>query len=144
MGKRIIQTEKGNLDRKVRDKAVSRGGFKVQTTVIDITERKHTVEKLNPIREILRKAMGGSIEVIADTVETRDNYTARHQRRTAELARAIAGEMGLAEDQQNGLLMAGSIHDLGKISIPAEILSKPGQADKARIQNDPDPSSNRV
>ncbi len=69
--------------------------------------------------------MGGIIQAISGTVEIRDPYTAGHQRRTADLARAIAREMGLAEDLRDGLRMAGSIHDLGKVAIPAEILSKP-------------------
>jgi len=93
----------------------------------DITERKQAEGKLSHTLENLRKALGGIIQVIAATVETRDPYTAGHQRRTADLARAIAGVMGLTENQQDGLLMAGIIHDLGKVSIPAEILSKPTQ-----------------
>ena len=91
----------------------------------DITERKQTEDRLNQTLENLRKAMGGIIQVISATVETRDPYTSGHQKRVADLARAIAGEMGLAEDQRDGLRMAGTIHDLGKVSIPAEILSKP-------------------
>jgi HD-GYP domain-containing protein (c-di-GMP phosphodiesterase class II) len=58
-------------------------------------------------------------------VETRDPYTAGHQRRVADLARSIATEMNLSVDQINGIRMAATIHDLGKISVPAEILSKP-------------------
>ena len=58
-------------------------------------------------------------------VETRDPYTAGHQIRSADLARAIATEMGLPQDKIDGIRMAGSIHDIGKLSIPAEILSKP-------------------
>lgn len=76
--------------------------------------------------EKLRKALEGSILAIASTVETRDPYTAGHQQRVAELATAIAKEMGLLDDQIYGIRMGGVIHDLGKISIPAEILSKPG------------------
>jgi putative nucleotidyltransferase with HDIG domain len=76
--------------------------------------------------EKLRKALEGSILAIASTVETRDPYTAGHQQRVAELATAIAKEMGLPDDQIYGIRMGGVIHDLGKISIPAEILSKPG------------------
>jgi PAS domain S-box-containing protein len=98
-----------------------------QAIARDITERKQDQEKLSKTLVNLRKALGGIIQVVAATVETRDPYTAGHQRRTADLARAIAAEMGLTEDQQDGLLMAGIIHDLGKISIPAEILSKPTQ-----------------
>ena len=59
------------------------------------------------------------------TVETRDPYTAGHQRRVADLARSIATEMNLSVDQIDGIRMAAAIHDLGKISVPAEILSKP-------------------
>jgi putative nucleotidyltransferase with HDIG domain len=56
----------------------------------------------------------------------RDPYTAGHQQRVAELAAAIATDMGMAPDRVYGLRMAGSIHDLGKIIIPSEILCKPG------------------
>ncbi len=76
---------------------------------------------------ILRQSLEQSIQTIADTVEARDPYTAGHQRRVAELATAIAQEMGLPEEQINGIHLAGIIHDLGKIHVPAEILSKPGK-----------------
>ena len=71
-----------------------------------------------------RKALEGSIRTIASLVEARDPYTAGHQRRVADLARAVATEMGLSTDQIEGIKVAGSIHDIGKISVPAEILSK--------------------
>jgi HD-GYP domain-containing protein (c-di-GMP phosphodiesterase class II) len=58
-------------------------------------------------------------------VEARDPYTAGHQRRVSDLARTIATEMGLSRDRIDGIRVMGAIHDLGKISIPAEILSKP-------------------
>lgn len=76
--------------------------------------------------EKLRKALEGSVRSIALTVEMRDPYTAGHQVRVADLASAIAKQMELSEDQVQGLRMASMIHDIGKISIPAEILSKPG------------------
>jgi len=76
---------------------------------------------------ILRQSLEQSIQTIAATVETRDPYTAGHQQRVAKLASAIAQEMGLPEDQINGLHLAATIHDLGKIHIPAEILAKPGK-----------------
>jgi HD-GYP domain-containing protein (c-di-GMP phosphodiesterase class II)/DNA-binding LacI/PurR family transcriptional regulator len=75
----------------------------------------------------LRKAMSGFIEAIAQTVETRDPYTAGHQRRVADLASAIATEMKLSQDMIEGIRTAGLVHDLGKISVPAEILNKPGR-----------------
>ena len=77
--------------------------------------------------EILRKSLEQSIQAIADTVEMRDPYTAGHQRRVGELAAAIAQELGLSDDKIHGLRLAASIHDLGKIKVPAEILAKPGK-----------------
>jgi putative nucleotidyltransferase with HDIG domain len=65
------------------------------------------------------------MQVMASAVEARDPYTSGHQIRSADLARAIAMEMGLPQDKIDGIRMAGSIHDIGKLSIPAEILSKP-------------------
>ena len=70
--------------------------------------------------------MEGTIHTIAATVEARDPYTAGHQKRVAGLAVAIASEIRLSEYQIEGIRMTGIIHDLGKIKIPAEILSKPG------------------
>ena len=75
----------------------------------------------------LRKALEGSIQAMARAVETRDPYTAGHQQRVADLACAIAIEMKLPKDKVEGVRMAGVIHDLGKISVPAEILSKTGK-----------------
>ena len=71
--------------------------------------------------------MIGTIQALSSTVETRDPYTAGHQRRVSNLARAIAQEMGLPKDTIDIIRMAGVIHDIGKISVPAEILSKPGR-----------------
>jgi putative nucleotidyltransferase with HDIG domain len=76
---------------------------------------------------ILRQSLEQSIQTIASTVEARDPYTAGHQRRVGELATAIAREMGLPDEQVNGIHLAAIIHDLGKIHVPAEILSKPGK-----------------
>lgn len=75
----------------------------------------------------IKKAVSGIIHAMAQTLETRDPYTAGHQRRVAEIARNIAIEMALSEDTIEGIFMAGLIHDLGKIAIPTEILSKPGR-----------------
>ncbi len=77
--------------------------------------------------EQVRKGLEGTVQAIAAMVEMRDPYTAGHQRRVAELAAAIAVEMGLPDEQVHGLHLAGTIHDLGKIQTPAEILSKPGK-----------------
>lgn len=73
----------------------------------------------------LRNSLEQTIQVIADTGEERDSYTAGHQRRVAALCTKIATELGLSPDRIHGLHLAASIHDLGKIGIPAEILAKP-------------------
>lgn len=91
----------------------------------DITERKQAEEKLQTTLESLRKALNTTIQVMVSAVESRDPYTAGHQTRSADLARAIAAEMGLPPEKIEVIRMAGSIHDIGKLSIPAEILSKP-------------------
>jgi putative nucleotidyltransferase with HDIG domain len=75
----------------------------------------------------LRKIMDEIINAMAVTVEMRDLYTAGHQRRVAKLACALAREMGLPDERVEGLRVAGLLHDLGKIYIPAEILSKPSK-----------------
>jgi PAS domain S-box-containing protein len=82
----------------------------------------------------LRKTLEGTIRTIAATVEVRDPYTAGHQTRVSDLAAAIAIEMKLADEQVEGIKMAGIIHDLGKINIPAEILSKPGKLSDLEFQ----------
>jgi PAS domain S-box-containing protein len=93
----------------------------------DITQRKRSEEQLQGTLEKLRKAMGATISAMAATVEVRDPYTAGHQQRVANLARAIAQTIGLGAEEVDGIRMAGAIHDLGKITVPAEILSKPGR-----------------
>ena len=95
------------------------------STVQDVTERKRAEEKLQDTLESLRKAVGTTIQVMISAIESRDPYTSGHQVRSADIARAIAAEMGLPQEKIDGIRMAGSIHDIGKLSIPAEILSKP-------------------
>lgn len=75
----------------------------------------------------MEKAIDGIIHAISLVVETRDPYTAGHQRRVAELARCIAREMELSEWQTMGIYIAGLLHDVGKVAVPSEILSKPGK-----------------
>ncbi len=92
---------------------------------LDITRLKEAEEQLQRTLDSLRKAFGTTIQVMVSAVETKDPYTAGHQIRSADLARAIATEMGLTHERIDGIRMAGTIHDIGKLSVPAEILSKP-------------------
>ena len=99
----------------------------IQSQVIyqDITERKQAEDKLNKTLEDLRKSIKTTIQVLGIASEARDPYTAGHQKKVAHLARAIATKMQLPHDTIEGIRMAGAIHDIGKISIPSEILCKP-------------------
>jgi PAS domain S-box-containing protein len=91
----------------------------------DITERKRMEEELQRTIDSLRKAFGATLQVMISAVESRDPYTSGHQRRVTNLARTIATEMGLPQEKIDGIRMAGVIHDIGNLSVPAEILSKP-------------------
>jgi PAS domain S-box-containing protein/putative nucleotidyltransferase with HDIG domain len=93
--------------------------------IVDITEQKRAEEMLLNTTERLRRSLAGTVQAISMAVEIKDPYTSGHQKRTADLARAIATEMGFSTDRTDFVRVAGSIHDIGKISVPAEILSKP-------------------
>nr|WP_294933208.1 HD domain-containing phosphohydrolase [Sulfurimonas sp.] len=92
----------------------------------DNTERISTLEKLEG-------SLDNAVTAIAATVEMRDPYTAGHQRRVAKLAVAIASEMKLPAEQIEGIRIAGTVHDIGKIHVPAEILSNPGKLSDAEF-----------
>jgi PAS domain S-box-containing protein len=91
----------------------------------DVTERKQADEERKQSFERMRKALGATVQAICMTVEMKDPYTSGHQRRVSDLARSIATEMGLSADRRDFIRTASSIHDIGKIAIPSEILSKP-------------------
>ena len=93
--------------------------------VEDITPKKKLEQERQDSINRLRRSLGATINAMSATVEARDPYTAGHQRRVSDLARAIASEMKLSRDQIDGIRMAGMIHDIGKISVPSEILTKP-------------------
>jgi PAS domain S-box-containing protein len=97
----------------------------IEGLIEDITIRKHAEEQLHQTLDRLKKAVGATIQVLVSAVESRDPYTSGHQLRVADLARTIATEMGFPQEKIEGIRMASSIHDIGKLSIPAEILVKP-------------------
>lgn len=113
----------------------------LQTTFRDLSERKRTEEELRRYRSQLeallderteslarvRQELDAVIAVVSRTVEMRDPYTAGHQRRVAALAVAIARQLGMADFDVEQLEVAALLHDVGKVGIPAELLSKPGK-----------------
>ena len=95
--------------------------------IADITQQKEAAATL-------REVLDGTIVAIARTVELRDPYTAGHQERVALLACAIAREMGHLVPLGHTLRVAGLLHDVGKISVPSEILSKPTKLSEAEMK----------
>jgi len=91
----------------------------------DITLRRRAEDRLNETLESLRQSIKITIQVLGTASEAKDPYMAGHQRRVADLARAIATEMKLPHEKIEAIRMASAIHDIGKISVPAEILCKP-------------------
>jgi PAS domain S-box-containing protein/putative nucleotidyltransferase with HDIG domain len=91
----------------------------------DITERKLLDEERSLSFKRIKKTLDATVNAIAMIVETRDPYTTGHQLRVSQLAHAISAEMGLSDDEKDFISTAAIIHDIGKLSIPSEILSKP-------------------
>jgi putative nucleotidyltransferase with HDIG domain len=89
-------------------------------------ERRRADVALRSSYESLRSTVEGTVDALSRLGEARDPYTAGHQQRVAEVACAIAGEMGFPADRIEGLGVASKLHDIGKIHVPGEILSKPG------------------
>ncbi|MGZ6226042.1 MAG: HD-GYP domain-containing protein, partial [Syntrophales bacterium] len=96
-------------------------------------ETKHALSAL-PITENLYSQLFEAARAIAQIIEKRDRYKADHHRRVADLAHAIGTEMNLKSDQNNGIRIAGLIHDIGKISVPAAILNKPRRLTKSEFE----------
>lgn len=93
----------------------------------DLTESRRTQEMLERTVEKLRLAIEGVVRAMAKTVEIRDPFTSGHQQQVADLAYAVGRELGLPAERLEGIRMAGLIHDIGKVAVPAEILSRPGR-----------------
>jgi putative nucleotidyltransferase with HDIG domain len=105
---------------------------------IAVAERTQELERSN---EALARALEQTVYVLARTVESKDPYTSGHQKRVALLASEIGRVMGLPDDLQKGVYLAAIIHDIGKIQIPGEILSKPGEispVERGLIQRHPE------
>src|SRR3989339_46277 len=109
-----ISDEKGNIN-------------EVVFSIDDITEQRRADEKISETVGKLKRGIDDTIRAMAMIVEERDPYTAGHQERVANLSVAIARDLNLSEEQISGIRMAGMIHDIGKMKVPAEILSKPTQ-----------------
>ena len=92
----------------------------------DITARKQAEQEVRRQAQQLKRTVEGAVLAMGHVVESRDPYTAGHERRVSELATAIAADMGMEGEALAALRLAALIHDVGKIAVPAEILAKPG------------------
>ena len=101
--------------------------------VQDISERKRAQDQVELHVEQLKVALMSTVEMAMNISEMRDPYTVGHERRVARIATAIGAELGLETDRQEGLQIAGLLHDVGKIVVPLEILSKCGKLNAAEI-----------
>lgn len=99
----------------------------------DITDKREHDRRINEYVERLEHSIMSTVQAISHMVDLRDPYTAGHERRVGELAAAIGAEIGMNEHQIKGLRVAGSVHDVGKIGVPAEILSKPTRLSAAEF-----------
>lgn len=106
---------------KIKDKSVLLGEI-IDPSAYDLIEKNTSEDAVK-----LRKMLGDIIQTLIYVIETKDPYTAGHQRRVANLARAIATKMELSPEKTDAVRMAGTIHDIGKIGVPTEILSRPGE-----------------
>jgi putative nucleotidyltransferase with HDIG domain/PAS domain S-box-containing protein len=95
-------------------------------TAQDITERKQAEYLIKESVKRFQVILEGTVCALSSAVEIRDPYTAGHQKLVAQLAGAVASEIGLPESQIKGIKVIGALHDIGKISVPTEILCKPG------------------
>jgi len=106
----------------------------------EITKRKEVEEDLKDSFVRLKKTLNGTVQVVANVVEAKDPYTSGHQQRVSELACTISKAMNFPTHRIEGMRIAALLHDIGKISIPVEILSKPGKLGRFEfelIQNHP-------
>ena len=113
----------------------------------NITEKKQTEQALIESYKKNEKVLEETIKTLASIVEIKDPYTSGHQEKVTEIATLIAIEMGLEQDRVSAVRTAASIHDIGKINIPASILSKPGKVSEIEynmIKTHPEASYNMI
>jgi PAS domain S-box-containing protein/putative nucleotidyltransferase with HDIG domain len=108
-------------------RATHKGRPAVIGLIHDVSEKKRAEEQIQRYLEQLKTAFMSTVEVATTLNEMRDPHTAGHERHVGEIAAALGTELGLDEQRIEGLRVAGFLHDIGKTTVPVEILSKPGK-----------------
>ena len=140
MGRTQLQTRHRRRDGSIFEVEVSGQGLELEgkpalfNSARDISEKRRAEEEIRQYVEELKSAFMSTVEVATTLSEMRDPYTAGHERRVADIAVAIGAELGFDDRRREGLRVAGYLHDVGKITIPAEILSKPGKLSPIEYQ----------
>lgn len=127
-----LQSLMHSSGRTIQCRAITRqiewdGGLADIVMVEDVTVKVEADRKVAAYVSQVEAAMKGTLNVVSRMVEARDPYTAGHERRVGLIAKAIAGELGWTQERCEALEMVGMVHDIGKITVPSEILSKPGR-----------------
>ena len=106
-----------------------------RSVISDITDRKQAQEALSLKQTVasLRKALEQTVQALSNTTAMRDAYTTRHQARVAQLAAALARELGFSEDRIEGLRVMGLLHDIGNMAVPLELLSRSGGTSESEL-----------
>jgi len=123
-----IETLKGGATDYVYKSHLNQLGPAVKRALEEARQRRGRRMAEDGLRQTLAKlqrTLDQTVEALASVTEIRDPYTAGHQQRVAKIATAIASEFGLPRDMTEGIRVAGTLHDIGKIAVPAEILTKP-------------------
>lgn len=131
----LLRTMRHAMERTRTEEALRRARDELETRVQERTSElalanetlKQVLSGLSQSETEVRSSLRGFINVVSMIIESRDPYTAGHQKAVADISQGIARGMGLPEERIEGILMAATVHDLGKISIPAEILAKPSR-----------------
>ena len=110
------------------------GGTLWYGIISDVTDRVLALQALERANDRLERILKSIIETMGKVVETRDPYTQGHELGVARLSRQIAEEMGLSEDEVDGIEVAALVHDIGKLAVPAEILTKPGALSEVEFE----------
>jgi len=131
----IIHVSASLRDVEVFPNVIEVGGKELVYSIThDITEQKVAEQKIEGYIKQLEIAMQSTLQAVANVVEVHDPYTAGHERRVGIIAADIAREMGWSDEKCNTLNLISLVHDIGKMSIPAEILSKPGRSSKIEFE----------
>jgi len=119
------EVEENDVMRLYSERVVKKLEEKTLRLEEEVIERRKVEDQLRLSYEKISRVYSEVVYALASAVEKRDPYTAGHQARVAKIAEAIAREMGRPEDEIRGLVLASAIHDVGKINIPSEILTRP-------------------